>query len=119
MAVVETGTNDFWQRTDPKQVKLDYGALLDKIRVASPHATLICLGLWQHPEDANPYDLEIKDQCSARGGRFLPLAGIYELDGVHGPANIPAEGGLSDAFHPNDVGHLKIASLVTNSVAII
>lgn len=119
VAIVETGTNDFWQRMAPEQVKADYGTLLDKIRAASPRATLICLGVWQRPVDANPYDLEIKDQCSAHGGRFMPLAGIYDLEGVRGPANVPLEGGgVSDAFHPNDVGHLKIASVITSSVVV-
>ena len=121
IAVVETGTNDFWKRAAPDQVGRDYDALLGKLRASSPNVALVCLGVWQDPPDALAYDLPIKDQCTAHGGRFLPLAGIFDLDGVRGPANVPLalkDGGLSDDFHPNDAGHLKIADLVTNAVAV-
>lgn len=117
VAVIEIGTNDFGQ-TPLADFHDGYQAFVERVTTRSPDVRLICLGLWQ-PTDARSngsvpadYDILIKEVCDESGGTFIRLSGIFDEEGTRGPADVETPTGTSDAFHPNDEGHAKIAAAV-------
>lgn len=101
LVIVELGTNDM-EQTDPGKFKTDYATLIKQIREKSPKAGLVCAGLWQPTSTAKAFDASVTEACAAAGGQYRPLGGIFTT------ATNRASSG--DTFHPNDAGHLKIAS---------
>lgn len=115
--VVELGTNDV-VRTDHGTFRSDYEQLLDRIRVASPDAGLLCVGLWRPTDVASRFDTIIADLCEARGGAFRSLSGVRADPGFLGPAGEDTYFGPSDDFHPNDHGHREIAARLLGAVSM-
>ena len=72
----------------------------------------MCLGVWRPKKNAETFDTIIKDLCEVRGGVFVSISDLAEDASLKGPEGVPAYGGLSDAFHPNDRGHRMIADRI-------
>ena len=116
LAVVELGTNDVGTQTPFDQFTSQYRDLLGTITTASPGAAVICAGTWQDAGEA--YDAVIEAECLAVGGRYVPLAGIFEANGTRGPAGTDTPFGESDTFHPNDSGHRQIADAILAALTV-
>ena len=94
-------------------------------RLTEAGAVPVCLGIWG-PADGGAeadgraeggaelaaYDAAIAGACHSRGGAFVALSPVYETPGSRGPAGRRTPWGISDATHPNDLGHRMIADLV-------
>lgn len=118
LVVVELGTNDADQGTDPDAFGKDYAAYLDRIRKASPDAQLVCLGVWflsSRPETA-PLDEAIESACTEHGGKFRSLTKIVAKADMRGPAGADTWVGPADEFHPNNAGHKQLASIVLRAI---
>jgi lysophospholipase L1-like esterase len=107
LAVVELGTNDVGIPTPLDAFREQYTGLLTKITTASPKAAILCAGTWT--DNGSRYDRVIESACVKAGGRFVPLAALFDTSDFHGPANVATRNGESDVFHPNDSGHQAIA----------
>jgi lysophospholipase L1-like esterase len=129
--VVELGSNDWlgyvplgrWRPTPLERFGADYERLLDRLTEAGELP--VCLGIWG-PADGGAeadgrveggvalaaYDAAISAACHRRGGAFVALSPVYEMLGSRGPAGRRTPWGISDATHPNDLGHRMIADLV-------
>ena len=108
IVVIAGGHNDRRYGAPPADAAAD--ALIDRVRAALPHATLIIVGpIWQDGSPAVSL-LQIRDHLRARarsiGALFIdPLAGRWFAGANHqliGP----------DGTHPTDAGHQHIAALV-------
>ncbi len=87
--------------------------------MTGPGAAGVCLGIWGPPEGRSDaggvlaeYEAAIAAACRQRGGAFVPLAAVHADPAARGPAGRRTPFGLSDAAHPNDLGHRRIALLV-------
>jgi len=117
LAVLELGTNDLVQKTDPTVFGGQYTALLAKVQRDSPEVQILCLSLWQSPASAaSAYNSIIKDKCGAAGGKYVDLGGLFVQEANRGPAGVETWTGQSDAFHPNDTGHKAIADLILDRI---
>ena len=115
--VVELGTNDY-SRVNYREFRTEYKTLLDRIYSTSPNAALVCLGVWRPKKNAETFDTIIKDLCEVRGGVFLSISDLAEDASLKGPEGVPAYGGLSDSFHPNDRGHRMIADRILEFIRL-
>lgn len=115
--VVELGTNDA-TRVNYREFRTQYDTLLDRIRSSSPDAALVCVGLWRPKKYADTFDTIIKDLCEVRGGVFVSISDLAANDSLKGPPGLPAFGGLSDSFHPNDQGHKLIADRILEVIRL-
>jgi acyl-CoA thioesterase-1 len=115
--VVELGTNDA-PRVNYREFRAEYDMLLDRIRSASPDAALVCVGLWRPKKNADTFDTIVKDLCEVRGGVFVSISDLAADESLKGPAGVPAFGGLSDSFHPNDRGHRLIADRILDVIRV-
>ncbi len=109
--IVELGTNDVG-RTNLTDFANSYTELISSLQSASPGAGLICLGVWQTESRAVTYDDAIRRTCTQRDGRYIGLSDLFDSSGSRGPAGRQTFGGVSDDFHPNDVGHRAIANRI-------
>jgi lysophospholipase L1-like esterase len=119
VVVVQIATNDFVRDVPLDRYSAAYAELLDRLRLASPKAELICLGAWLDPHEKNrigvaavDYDAAARTQCDAAHGRYVDLSAAYMDAANHGPAGRPTYQGPGDLFHPNDRGHAELASLI-------
>lgn len=117
LVVIELGTNDV-TRTDHHAFRHDYEQLVERLRVASPDAALLCVGPWRPREAARRFEVIIKDLCEARGGVFRSISDLAEDPDLKGPAGEATDFGPSDAFHPNDLGHRAIADRLLGAVTV-
>jgi lysophospholipase L1-like esterase len=115
LAVIELGTNDVG-RTDIALFATQYQTLIDRITTTSPDVALVCAGVWR--TDGNSYDRVIESICEAAGGRFLQMGGLFRQSGARGPAGVEGYRGLSDEFHPNDLGHALIAESILRIIGL-
>jgi lysophospholipase L1-like esterase len=115
--VVELGTNDY-SRVNYRDFRTEYDELLDRLRSTSPDAALVCLGVWRPKKNAETFDTIIRDLCEVRGGVFVGLSDLAEDASLKGPEGVPAFGGLSDGFHPNDRGHRLIADRIMEVIRL-
>lgn len=115
--IVELGTNDA-SRVDYHQFRNDYSELLNRLLASSDDPALVCLGVWRPKVNAETFDLIIKDQCEIRGGVFVGLSDLAGNELLKGPAGIITPNGMSDDFHPNDLGHREIADRVLAAIDI-
>lgn len=117
LAIIEIGTNDFG-RTPLRKFRETYDGFLAALKGTSPHVRLLCLGVWQNPSAVvdgltpGDYDREIQGSCENAGGQFMQLKDIYIWDGSRGPVGVQTETGVSDGFHPNDLGHERIFNAI-------
>ncbi len=123
LTVVQLATNDYVRSTPVDVFAASYAAVLRRLRAASPHGDIVCLGGWDDPAAVNHLDLTAREYddiarsaCAAEDGRYIDLSAIY-LDGRnHGPDGRPTFRGPGDLFHPNDRGHQELASAVLASL---
>lgn len=122
LAVVELGTNDKAKATPIPEFQKAYVDLLNRVRAGSPKAVLVCAGVWEDVNggpDSLPYNNVISKECTSRGGRFVTLTPIYKNRASIGPVGVPAYGGTSDSFHPNDTGHKAIADALLGQFKVV
>lgn len=115
IVVVQLGTNDLLSPPTPAEVFANqYRTLLMAVRAANPGSAVLCLGVWRQPASAEPFDSAIRDECVSERSRFLPMSDLFAEDEFRGPDGRVAlgEGGRSDNFHPNDLGHRAIANRI-------
>lgn len=110
IAIIELGTNDVGIPTPEAEFRDGYAALLDRVRVASPDAKLVCLGTWTGWGWTQ--DETIRSECVARDGAYVHLRDLFDREELHGPSGVETPTGTSDWFHPNDEGHSSIARRV-------
>jgi lysophospholipase L1-like esterase len=110
LAIVELGTNDVGEHTPLHDFDAQYGALLDRIRVSSPEAAIVCLGTWTGW--GGDYDQAIESACVGHSGRYVPLGGLFRDTANRGPEGRATFLGVGDDFHPNDLGHRAIADAI-------
>jgi acyl-CoA thioesterase-1 len=115
LAVLELGTNDVGH-TDIPTFTTQYQTLVDRIVSTSPGVALICAGVWR--TDGAEYDMIIEQTCESAGGRFVQMSGIFRQSGIRGPAGVQTWRGVSDDFHPNDVGHSLIARSILRAIGL-
>jgi acyl-CoA thioesterase-1 len=115
--VVELGTNDA-TRVNYREFRTQYDTLLDRIRSSSPDAALMCIGLWRPKKNAYTFDTIIKDLCEVRGGVFVSISDLAANDSLKGPEGVATFAGLSDAFHPNNLGHKMIADRILDVIRL-
>jgi lysophospholipase L1-like esterase len=130
-AVVELGTNDWlgYNRrgaSTPTPLAVfehAYSALLSRVVPAPGTVRLVCLGVWGPGDGGNgladvpaDFDRIITSVCAARGGAFVSLTSLYRDPTCRGPAGVVTPLGVSDAVHPNDLGHERIAEMVRNAL---
>jgi acyl-CoA thioesterase I len=123
IVVVELGTNDWGTAMPLEQFRTEYRDLLRLVESASPRATLICTGAWADKTEINPlgltvlpYDSVVQQQCAERHGQYVDLVATYSDPANHGPGGRRTFLGLSDWFHPNDLGHHALADAVMTTV---
>ena len=130
IAVIEAGTNDWlgYMGTRPRrQTPLDefrdgYRHVLHKALSLDGRARPICLGIWGPYEPSGgivsrlDYDEAIAAECLRADGVFVSLGGVFSDPACRGPAGRPTVFGVSDAAHPNDLGHARIASEVSAAI---
>ncbi len=130
IAIVEAGTNDWLgyvgtrprRQTPLEEFRDGYRQVLHKM--LSPHGSTraICLGIWAPYEPPGgivsslDYDEVIAAECLCADGVFVSLAEVFTDSACHGPAGRPTAFGVSDAAHPNDLGHARIASEVCAAI---
>lgn len=120
LAVVELGTNDIGRNNPVGNFGIQYATYLDDLEEASPGVQLVCLGVWYPASDQTTgFDDAIERECTSRGGVFQPLSGLFGETGLRGPEGNPTWLGISDAFHPNDAGHERIAELVKERISAL
>jgi lysophospholipase L1-like esterase len=118
--VVHMVTNDFERATPLAIYRENLRWLLARLRGGSPRARLICLGAWQSAMAHNrlnlgvgAYDGVAKSDCEEQGGVFVPLVPYFMQASLHNsPPHHPPAGHGEDGFHPNDLGHERIALAV-------
>ena len=109
LAIVELGTNDVIDTPVP-EFRKNYSGLLTAIKTASPDVGFLCVGTWQAPDAAFPYDTVIHEECDKIGGVFVALSDLHVDQANRGPAGkTDVFGAPSDNFHPNDEGYAAIA----------
>jgi acyl-CoA thioesterase I len=121
--VVQFGGNDFPGGVPVETFQTNYREILDRVRAASPRATLLCLGLWNDPDRRNQitvtvseYDQVVQRGCAAHKGTYVPLGELFNSKPNHGPAGTSDRHGVSDYHHPNDEGHHQIAMAVVGAL---
>jgi lysophospholipase L1-like esterase len=119
IVVLQMATNDFFHDVPPEVFSAAYANMVQRLRVASPDAELICMGGWDNPAQVNrlgipasEYDVRAHSVCDSVGGRYADLSAAFLDARNHGPAGRTTYLGPGDNFHPNDRGHEALASLV-------
>lgn len=113
LVVVELGNTDVYvNNITTADFTKDFDAVITRVTAQAPQATIVCLGIWGTAAVAANYDPSIAARCQQDGGAFVQLADLYEAPGIRGPAGESRFGGVSDEFHPNDVGYSAIAQRV-------
>jgi hypothetical protein len=58
----------------------------------------------------------VHTSCDSHGGTYVPLNELYDIPGARGPVGRLTPFGISDAFHPNDFGHLLIGRTIVQGL---
>ncbi|HSP74682.1 MAG TPA: SGNH/GDSL hydrolase family protein [Cryobacterium sp.] len=121
LAVVELGTNDVVDQTEPDDFARSYRSLLQRVHTESPGVPLLCVGTWGSAggaDGSDSYNAIIDEECARQGGAFASLYGLYPIAANRGPAGRDVFGGMSDRFHPNDTGYRAIADLLLDRISV-
>ena len=121
LAVVELGTNDVVDQTEPDDFASSYRSLLQRVHTESPGVPLLCVGTWGSAggaDGSDTYNAVIDEECARQGGAFVSLYGLYPIEANRGPAGRAVFGGTSDRFHPNDTGYRAIADLLLSRITV-
>lgn len=119
LAIIELGTNDTAGKTTIEDFTAQYDALLRTIKNGSPEVALVCVGPWGAPgAGTDPYDKAVEAACKAHGGQFVKISTVFGSTDNRTKKGEPSWLGPSDDFHPNDVGHQKIADLILERIKI-
>lgn len=105
--ILELGTNDAGEEN--RAFAQDYPKMVKALRKASPKAALLCTGSWQTNYRAGMVDPTIQKVCTDNGGRYVRLNPLFNDAATRGPDKKMGAYGLGDTFHPNSVGHRRIA----------
>lgn len=123
--IVHLVTNDYAKGTPLAGYRTEYSDVLSRVRESSPRAKLVCLGGWDAPSAVNAagiaaerYNDVARTACTGAGGDFVDISGLYLQSDNHGPAGTATAVGLRDTFHPNDLGHQKLAAAVLKAVGM-
>ena len=123
IVVVHVVSDDFLYGTPLQEYARRYDVLLRRILRASPKAHLMCLGDWgrigaidQAGIVAYSYDSAVHASCDSDGGTYVPINQLYDVPGARGPAGRLTPFGISDAVHPNDLGHNLIGQTVVQGL---
>jgi acyl-CoA thioesterase-1 len=123
LVVVQLATNDYVRATPVAVFSASYAEVLRRIRAASPHADLVCLGGWDDPSvpnrigvTAREYDAVAWSACESQGGDYVDLSPMFMDPRNHGPVGRSTYAGPGDLFHPNDRGHEALAAAVLGSL---
>jgi lysophospholipase L1-like esterase len=115
--VVEIGTNDVsgWPTFEPTPLptfRAQYVSLLR--RIVQPGRRVVLCGTWGAGGGtaSAAYDAVIRKLARRFGCAYVPLRGLYCNVANRLPAGEPGCYGPTDAFHPNDAGHGRIAARV-------
>ncbi len=112
LITVELGTNDSGSVTSD-QFKTSLLALINALdRTNNP--VIVLLSTWGTGRDA--YNQAIKDVATTTGCIYVYISDLYTDSSNNGPAGVTGFFGTSDAFHPNTVGHPKIALRIYDAV---
>jgi acyl-CoA thioesterase I len=127
--VVELSTNDIRDSsTNPPPTPLNifddkYQTLIKNIRSQLPNVQLVCAGPWRASDETNSagnttkqFNAVIEKDCTAGGGKFVPLDPIFMAPGTHAPVGTPTFNGDADGWHPSDKGHKQIADAILNDL---
>ena len=60
----------------------------------------------------------IETECLSRGGTFRKMSDIFADPSSRGPAGLVKYGGVSDDFHPNDLGYERISERLLGAIAL-
>jgi lysophospholipase L1-like esterase len=119
IVVVQLGANDHELGVPLVDFRAAYGTTLRRLRSASPHALMVCLGIWQRRAQTNSsgdtgaaYDDLIRRLCVAERGTYVDLTRLFLDPSNHGPEGQSTFMGISDWYHPNDRGHTRLARAV-------
>ena len=115
LVVLELGTVDE-KSVSAEAFRVSYGALVSQVRKTSPTADLVCVGTWSAAGGA--FDAIINRACTAAGGRFVSLGGLYANSANRGPARVSGFYGFSDDIAPNNAGHRAIATAILAAVGL-
>ncbi len=115
--VVELGTNDVGV-TAFEEFEQNYQKLVSGIRRKNSRALILCLGVWRG-DDGKKYDEAIQRSAQSVGGEFSSLSDLYKKIYNHAKPHIQTPWGESDAFHPSDEGHAKIADRIKIDLVIM
>jgi lysophospholipase L1-like esterase len=122
LVVIELGSNDaplprYGAPTPADVFERDYRAIVDAARAADPGVRLVLVGLWGQAHLRPVYDGIIRRIAADSGGVFVELGALADDPDLRGPAGRPTPQGISDEYHPNDVGHGAIAQRLREAVA--
>lgn len=123
IVVVHVVSDDFLYGTPLQEYGQRYGTLLRRILHASPGARLVCVGDWGKIGAVDwrgivsySYDAVVHASCDSHGGTYVPLNELYDIPAARGPVGRLTPFGISDAFHPNDYGHLLIGRTIVQGL---
>jgi acyl-CoA thioesterase I len=106
--VLETGANDMLQGLSLTALRSNIQAIVDTVRKARPHATIVLAGMYAAPNLGEPYGTQFHAiYTDVARQDTLPLI-PFLLDGVAGHQEL----NLGDGIHPNERGHRIVAQNV-------
>jgi acyl-CoA thioesterase-1 len=106
--VLETGANDGLRGLSVDSMRANIQAIIDRVRVASPQARILLIGMEAPPNLGTRYTSEFRkvfpEVAERNGAAFLPflLTGVAAVDSLN----------QGDGIHPNAAGSRRLAETV-------
>ncbi|MDV7354480.1 SGNH/GDSL hydrolase family protein [Rhodococcus oxybenzonivorans] len=115
LGVIELVTNDV-SRSEIGAYREKYGEFIGTFRQKNPTATLLCLGAWTIPGGkSTDHEAAARQLCLRSGGYYVQINELFMDPRNRGPANNQSTFGADD-FHPNNLGQLRIADAVLETM---
>jgi len=111
LVVIELGTNDLLSRS-AAEFQADLQAVADAALEGNGAARLIFCTLWNRDESGAAYDAAVRAVARSCGGSVVDLAAISADSSTYLPSGVSTINGDSDGWHPNDLGHARIAAAI-------